>query len=228
MVKAREKGEAIKLRKKGFSYNEILKQIPVAKSTLSLWLRNVGLAKRQRQRLTRKKLAGAKRGWEARQRKRILVTEKIKKKARIEVKKISERDLWMIGTALYWGEGAKERSRGTTVRLGNSDPFLIRVFLIWLRDICKIPREDIYFWIYLHETAKNRTREVQKYWARITNFPIDNFQRIVWKKNKIRTNRKNIGKKYYGLIRVSVKKSTNLNRKIQGWIEGVSKYCGVV
>ncbi|MDD3728951.1 MAG: hypothetical protein PHH50_01355 [Candidatus Pacebacteria bacterium] len=52
--KIKEKEKAIKLRKKGLSYNDILKEIPVAKSTLSLWLRDVGLSKRQRQKLTEK------------------------------------------------------------------------------------------------------------------------------------------------------------------------------
>jgi len=46
--------KAIELRKKGLSYSEILKCVPVAKSTLSLWLRSVGLSKKQRQRLTDK------------------------------------------------------------------------------------------------------------------------------------------------------------------------------
>lgn len=226
--KTKEKSLAIKLRKQGLSYNEILKQVPVAKSTLSLWLRSVGLAKRQKQRLTEKRIRGQQKAAQVKREQRITITKEIKRRARKEIKKISKRDLWMIGIALYWGEGHKERLRGTVVRLGNSDPALMRVFLKWLKDICKISKEDIYFWIYLHKTAKNRLGEVQRYWSRVTGFPIDNFQRIIWKKNKIKTNRKNIGKDYYGLVSVSVRGSTNLNRRIQGWIEGVSKYCGVV
>ena len=53
---------ALNLRKQGFSYSEILERIPVAKSTLSLWLREVGLSKRQKQHLTQKKLDAAWRG----------------------------------------------------------------------------------------------------------------------------------------------------------------------
>lgn len=54
--KTLEKLKAIKLRREGLSYREILRYVPVAKSTLSLWLRDVGLAKRQTQRLTKKDL----------------------------------------------------------------------------------------------------------------------------------------------------------------------------
>ncbi len=46
--KKEERKKAIQLRKKGLSYSKILKQVPVAKSTLSLWLRSVGLTKRQK------------------------------------------------------------------------------------------------------------------------------------------------------------------------------------
>jgi len=54
---------------------------------------------------------------------------------------------------------------------------------------------------------------------------------IEGKKELIDTNnkyRKNQGKDYYGLVRVKVLKSTDLNRKISGWIKGVCIRCGIV
>lgn len=228
ILKYKEKELAIKLRKEGFSYSEILKKIPVAKSTLSLWLRSVGLSKRQKQRLTKKKLSAALRGALVRKNQRKIITKKIKGEAINEIKNINARDLWMIGMALYWGEGHKEKLHGSLVQLGNSDPYLIKIFLEWLYKTCKISKSEIGFRIYLHETARHKLKEVQQYWSKTTGFPIKDFQRITWKKNKINTHRKNVGKDYFGLLRVSVKKSINLNRKIQGWIEGICKNCGMV
>ena len=49
------KERAIELRKQGLSYNEILLQIDVAKSSLSLWLRDIKLTKEQKNRLKKKK-----------------------------------------------------------------------------------------------------------------------------------------------------------------------------
>ena len=72
--KIEEKNKAIELRKQGLSYKEILEQISVAKSSLSLWLRNVGLSKKQKQRLTEKKLKSALRG--AKRKKEIRKREK--------------------------------------------------------------------------------------------------------------------------------------------------------
>ena len=41
--------------------------------------------------------------------------------------------------------------------------------------------------------------------------------RIHYKKNKIKTNRKNIAGLYYGLLRVKVSASSTLVRQIAGW-----------
>ena len=42
-----EKQRALALRRQGWSYNDILKEVGVSKSTLSLWLRDVPLADEQ-------------------------------------------------------------------------------------------------------------------------------------------------------------------------------------
>jgi len=228
MPKIKEKEIAIDLRKKGLSYREILKKVAVAKSTLSLWLRSVELSKKQEQRLTHKKLLAAFRGAKVRKNQRLDITKKIKEKARKEIKRISNKELLFIGTSLYWAEGTKQKEHNVSqdVKLGNSDPRLIRVFLKWLLRICKISKEDIYFRIFIHKDAERKLSEVKKYWSRETNFPIESFQKVSWKKHKISSNRKNKGKTYYGLLEVRVKRSTNLNRKIAGWIEGISKIAG--
>lgn len=228
ILKTKEKEKAIKLRKQGFSYSEILRKVPVAKSTLSLWLRSIGLAKRQKQRLTEKKLNAMKLGWEACRQKRLRTTEEIKTKARNEIGKLSNRELWLIGIALYWAEGTKQKENNPSqkVRFSNSDPLMIKVFFRWLRKICKIPLRDLGFEIYIHETAD--IEEAKKYWSCILNLSVKNFQKIRLKKHKINTKRRNIGNKYHGLLAITVKRSTNLNRKIQGWINGICKNCRVV
>ncbi len=114
------------------------------------------------------------------------------------------------------------------MKLNNSDPEIIKIFLNWLLKICEIPRSEIYFRIFLHETAKHKLKEVQKYWSKITGFPLESFNKVSWKKHKLNTKRKNTGDNYFGLLEVRVKQSTNLNRKIAGWIEGICKNCGVV
>jgi transcriptional regulator with XRE-family HTH domain len=228
-VKVKEKEIAIELRRQGYSYSEILKRVPVAKSTLSLWLRSVGLAKQQKQRLTEKRLAALKRGWEACRRKRILIMSKIKEDAKKEIKEITQRDLRLIGIVLYWAEGAKEKEyrRGELVSFSNSDPNIILLFIKWLKEICLVSPSNLIYELYIHETAN--WRKTQKYWAKILSIPINQI-RVYFKKHKINSKRKNIGKNYHGLMRIKVKRSINLNRKISGWIEKICELlqCGVV
>ena len=57
--KIKEKEKAIILRKRGMTYSEILDVVSVAKSTLALWLQSVNLSKKQKQRITEKRLASS-------------------------------------------------------------------------------------------------------------------------------------------------------------------------
>ena len=79
----------------------------------------------------------------------------------------------------------------------------------------------IVFNIFLHDTHKGRVREVKKYWSNVTHFPFKSFSSVYWKKNDIKTNRKNTGQKYYGVLKIKVKKSSSLVRKVAGWSEGI-------
>lgn len=221
--KLQEREKAITLRKKGYSYREILEHVPVAKSTLSLWLGEVGLSKKQKQRITEKRIAAALRGARSRYEERVRRTQRIKESARREITSISARELHIIGVMLYWAEGSKEKEArpGSRAYFTNSDPEMIKVFLRWLLESCSIPRVQIVLEIYIHESHKDRIGQVIAFWASVTRFPRNHFTRIYFKKNKIKTNRTNTGENYHGLLRVAVLKSADLNRRIAGCIEGV-------
>ena len=220
------KNKAIELRKRGFSYSEILKQISVAKSTLSDWLKDVGLSKRQKQKLTKKKLEAALRGGKARKDNRISITKKIYEESKKDIGDISRRELWLMGVMLYWAEGHKEKEYrpGSGVQFTNSDPQMIRLFLNWLDKNCGIKASEITFSIYIHENSKNRSELLREYWAGITGFKKDDFLQLYFKKGNIKTLRKNVGNSYFGVLRVKVKASSVLQRKIAGWIKGVVDY----
>lgn len=219
-----QKIKAIKLRKEGMSYSEILKMVPVAKSTLSIWLKSVDLSKPQQQRLTAKKLAAAKRGGDARKKMRIDTTAEIVNRSKKQIGVVSKRELFLIGAILYWAEGTKEKegTPGSGIQFTNSDPKMLRIFLLWLRSVCKIDEEKIHFQIYLHETNAARVREVVTYWSRNLGVGEDRLGTVYFKKNKLTTKRKNTGELYFGLIKIKVRQSSGLVRSISGWVNGVS------
>ncbi|PIR70507.1 MAG: hypothetical protein COU46_01045 [Candidatus Niyogibacteria bacterium CG10_big_fil_rev_8_21_14_0_10_42_19] len=225
--KQAEKQIALKLRGKGLSYREILQKVPVSKSTLSLWLRSVNLSKKQKQRLTAKKLAAMKRGWEKVHLLRMQRWERTKTEALKDISKLTKRERFLLGIALYWAEGSKEKyyHSGTNIKFSNSDPLMIVVFRKWLNEFSKAPIEKIKFELYIHE--RGDLKKALKFWSSALNVPKTAF-RVYFKRNNLSPKRKNIGKEYNGLVRIHVPNSITLVRKIDGWVQGICKHWGVV
>jgi hypothetical protein len=224
MIKKKvEKEYAIRLRKEGRTYSEILNIVQVAKSTLGLWLKEANLSKAENQKFTEAKRLASLRGGEAKKKQRIEKQNTILIKSKSEISLISHHELFLIGVILYWAEGSKEKEHrpGSAFEFSNMDSKIIQIMIIWLLKTCKIHKNMIVFNIFLHETHKNRIVEVKKYWAKITDFPIKNFSTVYWKKNKLNTNRKNTGERYYGVLKIKVKRSSDLVRKLAGWSEGI-------
>lgn len=227
-MKTELKEKAILLRKQGKTYSEILKEVVVAKSTLTIWLQSVGLSKKQKQRITKKRIEARLRGAASRKNQRISMTNEMFKKAQSDINGISRKELLIFGTALYWAEGAKAKENNIScgVNFSNSDYRMIKVFLIWLNRICKIDDKEIKFEIYIHENCMDKLSKVKKFWSEKTGFSVNNFNTVYFKKNKIKTNRKNTGDLYNGLLRVKVKSSSRLNRLISGWVNAICNKLG--
>ncbi len=224
MSKPSQKENAISLRTQGKSYSEILKEVPVAKSTLSLWLRSVGLSKPQQQNITEKRLDAARRGGAAKKKQRLENTERIFEECRKEIGIISKRDLFILGIALYWAEGSKEKTYhiGSGVSFTNMDPKMLKMFLVWLKEM-GVSIDEMVFEIYLHETRKDIFVDAQAYWSKQLQIPLERLGTLYLKKGAIKTNRHNIDDEYYGIIRVRVRKSSELYRRITGWSDAIHK-----
>lgn len=226
-MKTRERNRALLLRKQGKTYKEILTEIPVAKSTLSLWLRSVALSKPQKQRVTQKRKAAALKGAQVRRDRRLKEIQEHTLGAVKKVGRISKREVWFLGVALYWAEGAKQNQRSPSagVQFGNSDPSMIRIFLAWL-DLLSVSREDIYFELYIHKDRKRETLSFRRWWSRELDIPLSQLSRVYYKQGNPSTNRTNTGNLYHGLLRIKVRNSTSLNRKIHAWISVVGRTLG--
>lgn len=218
---------AITLRRSGKSYREILTQIPVSKSTLSLWLRSVALAKKQTQRITEKRIQAALRGARARKDMRISEVQHFNRIGRLDVGALSARELWLVATALYWGEGSKQNVRSPSARvvIGNSDYRILALFLRWLRH-AGIQDSQLDFELYIHQDRKDEQEAFRAWWAERLAMPLKKISKTYYKKGNPRTNRSNVGDLYHGLLRIKVRMSTRLNRQIHGWIEGMSASLG--
>jgi len=206
------------LRKKGYSINEIVKHANFSKSSVSLWVRDIELTKEQKGRLSEK---GIRKETIEQRRTTRLKNENAKRQiiidaAQKQIKKLSEKELWLIGVMLYWAEGGKTE-RGL-VRFSNSDPEMIKFMMVFFRNICKIPEKKFRAYIHIHPHLDHKKAE--KYWSHVTNIPLKNFFNTYRKPNKSSKNKRHTLP--YGTIDIYIC-NTELFLKIFGWVKGVFK-----
>lgn len=87
----------------------------------------------------------------------------------------AEQELRALGLGLFLGEGAKSNS--LSVRLSNSDPALINVFLNFLKNICGVKAGKIKLWLTLHSDLPQIKAE--EFWALRLNTPLPDFKKHV-------------------------------------------------
>lgn len=203
-----KKGIAIELRKKGLSYSEIKNSINIPKSTIAYWLKNVQLPDLQIEKLKARRSKMAKLNSEKRISKILKTIENVKKSSAKNIKKISKRELWLMGIVLYWREKNKNDFR-KGVYFSSSNPALIKFFLKWLKEIGKIENEEIAFDIFTGKGKKEK-KDIKAYWSEVTGFSAKHFPRVYVQKGASR-----------GFLRIRVRASSMLARQISGWIEGI-------
>lgn len=91
-----------------------------------------------------------------------------------------------------------------------------------------VANDEIKPCVYIHESYKEKVEEVLKFWSRETGISKSDFGTTCFTKTVYtrKSKRKNISN-YVGQLRIRVKKSTDLNRKIAGWIDGICIKSGV-
>ncbi len=215
MTRKDEKRTALSLRKKGYSYQLISEELGISKSTLSNWLSGVPYTPNKKV-IERVGLARANAGKAMTEiKKRSL--EEARREAEREIDTVSKRDLFMLGIALYIGEGAKS---STLIRVINADPRIIALAIRWFTEICNVPQKN--FLIRLHLYPDNNSATCKKFWSRSTGLPLTQFSKVVidTRKNKKRGKR---GTLPYGTAHLSVMAKGNilhgafLRRKIDAW-----------
>ncbi|WP_149548852.1 hypothetical protein [Streptomyces marokkonensis] len=210
--------KARELRLQGWTYDQIQIELGCSKSSISLWVRD--LPKPERKRTREEASTIARRGWEATLRLREKERQRTKATAASEIGALSDRELFVVGVALYWAEGAKDKpyARRENVQFVNSDPGVIRVYLAWL-DLLGVERSRLRYRVMIHETAD--VEGAESHWADLLGVDVALLQKTTIKKHNPKTVRKNVGDDYRGCLVVSVLKGAELYRRIEGWWYGI-------
>jgi len=179
MSRLDDREAALELRKEGRSYSQIKATLKVPKSTLSGWLHNFPLTKKQIRLLRDINAERIEKFRETMRQKRIARLENVLKEKIKELLPLSRRELLLCGLFLYLGEGAKsERSK---LSISNTDPDIIKFTLFWFNKILKIPKNKIRVDLQLYKDM-NAGKE-QNFWSKRLNLPLNQFNKSYIKKN---------------------------------------------
>lgn len=209
-----DKHLAVKLRRQGRSYNKISKELGIPKSTLTgcfsnkIWSRNIkeeltnraNYMARERLRLFNKL---QKEKWEQ-------WREKARQYAEKEFPDLKKSYLFLAGLILYWGEG-DSKMENSIVRLSNTDPEMIKIFFLFLRNICQIPQNKIKITLILYPDLKES--QCKNFWTKNMGISKKQFYKTQFIKGKHPTKRL-----LYGICNIYVS-SRELKEKIFTWLK---------
>ncbi|MFH1968155.1 MAG: hypothetical protein ABIJ84_02110 [bacterium] len=127
-----------------------------------------------------------------------------------------EEKLKIAGIMLYWAEGGKSLGKYWSVDLANSDSEMIKIFLKFLRQICRIDEKKLRVQLYCY--ANQDIEKLKEYWYKITNIPKNQFIKP-YARQDFRIEQKD--RMRYGLIHIRYN-DKKLLYLIEKWIRG---YC---
>jgi hypothetical protein len=161
-LESQEKARA--LRAEGRTLADIASVLGVAKSSVSLWVRDIEIEVRRGAPVSRRP-----------HRQHVAKLAEIASCDAAGVERIgalSEEAFLAAGVALYAGEGAK---RDGKVNFANTDATMMRLFCVWLRRFFTIDESRLRARVYLHEGLDLDAAEA--FWSEVTGVPRSQFNR---------------------------------------------------
>lgn len=126
-----------------------------------------------------------------------------------------EEKLKMVGIMLYWGEGTSltPDSGSAIVDFANSNPQMIKLFLKFLRDICRVDEARLRVLLYCY--ANQDVEALKRYWHKLTKIPLNQFIKPYVRQDFLPGKR---GKMKHGLVHIRYC-DKKLVVQIKGWLE---------
>jgi hypothetical protein len=181
---------ARKLRAEGMSVREIEQRVGVARSSVSLWVRDVELTTDQREVL------------QARPRGR---TDFRRRRAEYQAEGRAAacrgETLHAIGCMLFWGEGSKAMN---VAQITNSDPAMLTLFAMFVRHYFAAPDERFRVKCSLFADHLERQRAIEQYWLDRLDLPRSCLTKSTVNVFSRASKRTRVGKLPYGTCRLTV------------------------
>ena len=186
------KEKAKLLRKKGYSYGQLNKELKIPRSTLHQWVRGIKrptkFTRLDRIRWIKEIQPLGAQGNHMRREKNI---QKITIETKSEIAKlqINQEIKKTVLSALYWAEGTKVTGG---MCFANTDPKLVLLFVNLLRSCYKLNESK--FRVRLHLHYYHKVKQTKMFWSSLLNIPTTQFEKIYRKsRSKEKTFRRNFG-----------------------------------
>jgi hypothetical protein len=153
--------QARSMRAQGASLNAIKAAVPVAKSTISLWVRDIALDEEHRAAL--QAANPAVNGRQVGQRAWSRACREERQRAQGHGREFAGRGdpLHCAGCMLYWGEGSKGRN---TVAFTNADVDMLRFFLRFLRESYGVHDDAVRLRVNCHLGNGLSAEQIETWW----------------------------------------------------------------
>ncbi len=205
------------LRRLGLSYGEIMDLIPVKKSTLATWCRDVALTDEQV--VAIRERTGQERGLPRdTQRKRRREVELVQGMAALEAEHLIADPFWTAGVCMYWGEGSKTIRR---LAMANADPAALRMFKRW-SETYLLPNSGWRARLNLH--ADNDEPAAREWWSEQVALPVEDFTKTFVKPDGTGHRKNHLP---YGVCTLTKRKSADAFLITMVWVGFLREHYGL-
>lgn len=215
-MKTLERAEARRLRAdEGLSVKEITARLGVARSSVSLWVRDIELSPEQHERLRRRNpiYNGQRIGAKVRSARARVRRQEWQEEGRSLARRCEP--FHVAGCMLYWAEGDRARNR---VSFSNSDPEMVRLFVSFLRRYFAIQDDQIALACNLYADHFERQTEIEEFWLATAEVPPKSLRKSTVNQYSKHSLRKRLNVLPYGTCRITVH-STAVAQSIHGSIQ---------
>jgi len=218
-MKLAAKQEAIILRRQGYSIKEIAHKVSVAQSTASLWARDITLGPKAQARLQSRVRLGVLVSVQRQMAKTKSEREHFLRLGRLIVdpaSRVTPKQAKLYTALIYWCEGAK--GADNILKFANSDPALVKFFLLMLKKGFDVRSDKFRAMIHLHDYHNERKQIA--FWSKLTSIPPQQFYKSYRKPHTGIRQRAN----YQGCITINYYDKL-IAREVFGLLAALSSIC---
>lgn len=214
-MKKKEKEQAISLRKRGWSLGMIANELSVAKSTVSLWVRDVIVPEEFALNL-KKSGSDIKIAHETKNRQLREKRVKCQSNGRYHIKNSDKASIKKgFFYALFIAEGDKARNY---VAFSNTDPMLVRYFFDCVNEFFSVEEREWKVRINCYTNNGLTLEDIETYWLGVLGLSKENLNKATVKQNYHTSSRK--VKHPYGVCRIKLHR-TDIVQNLYGSVKEI-------